>query len=151
MAFLHFGVDKAVGEILVDKCKGLIRAGIGGTVGLSQVLTEVELADPRHAAEFERVRATLERRCRLLKQALAKPTPHWTVYPFNAGCFCLLRLREGLNAEEVRQRLIREESVGVVSQGAHCIRLAFCSMKEEAIQPLVDALARVCDKMAGQP
>ncbi len=151
VAFLHFGVDKAVGEILVDKCKGLIRAGIGGTVGLSQVLTEVELADPRHAAEFERVRATLERRCRLLKQALAKPTPHWTVYPFNAGCFCLLRLREGLNAEEVRQRLIREESVGVVSQGAHCIRLAFCSMKEEAIQPLVDALARVCDKMAGQP
>lgn len=147
VAFLHFGVDKALGEILVDKCKGLIRSGIGGTVGLSQALTEVELADPRHPAEFERVRATLERRCHQLKAALAKPTRHWRVFPFNAGCFCLLELREGLRAEEVRQRMIREESVGVVSQGERCIRLAFCSLKEEAIQPLVEALERVCERM----
>jgi len=147
VAFLHFGVDKALGEILVDKCKGLIRSGIGGTVGLSQVLTEVELGDPRHAAEFERVRATLERRCQQLKAALAKPTRHWRVFPFNAGCFCLLELREGLRAEDVRQRMIREESVGVVSQGERCIRLAFCSLKEEAIQPLVEALERVCERM----
>ncbi len=147
VAFLHFGLDPAAGEILVDKCKGLIRAGIGGTVGLSQVLTEVELADPRHAGEFERVRATLERRCRRLKEVLAQPTRNWKVFPFNAGCFCLLELREGLNAEEVRQRMIREESVGVVSQGDRCIRLAFCSLKEEAIQPLVEALERVCERM----
>jgi len=47
----------------------------------------------------------------------------------------------------VRQRMIREESVGVVSQGDRCIRLAFCSLKEEAIQPLVEALERVCERM----
>ena len=52
-----------------------------------------------------------------IKAALAKPTRNWKVFPFNAGCFCLLELRPGLDAEAVRQRLIQEESVGVVSQG----------------------------------
>jgi len=147
VSFLHFGVDPAASDILVDKCKGLIRAGIGGTVAISQVLTEVELADPRHDAEFERIRGVLEQRCLRLKAALARPTRHFTVLPFNAGCFCLLKLREGLNAEEVRQKLIHEESCGVVSQGTDYIRLAFCSMREEDIEPLVDALERVCERM----
>lgn len=146
VSFLHFGLDPAIGEILVDKCKGLIRAGIGGTVALSQVLTEVELADPRHEAEFERVRSILERRYRRLKAALERPTRHWKVLPFNAGCFCLLELREGLDAEVVRQRMIREESVGVVSQGQRYIRIAFCSLHEEAMEPLVEALERVCER-----
>lgn len=147
VSFLHFGVDKAASDILVDKCKGLIRAGIGGTVAISQVMTEVELADPRHDAEFERIRLVLQKRCDTLKAALARPTRHWTVLPFNAGCFCLLRLREGLNAEDVRQKLIHEESCGVVSQGTDYIRLAFCSMREEDIVPLVEALERLCERM----
>ena len=40
-----------------------------------------------------------------------------------------------------------EESVGVVNQGSRQLRLAFCSLKDEAIVPLVEALARVCGKM----
>ena len=99
----------------------------------------------RHAAK--RLRQILERRCLKLKEALQAPTEHWKVYPFNAGCFCLLLMREGLNAEEIRQKLIHDESVGVVSQGERMLRLAFCSMKEESVEPLVAALRRVCDKM----
>jgi DNA-binding transcriptional MocR family regulator len=108
---------------------------------------EEELADPRHDAEFERLRDLLGRRYRILKDCLARPSQHWTVYPFNAGCFCLLELRPGLDADAVRQRLIAEEGVGVVNQGATQLRLAFCSLKEEAIAPLVAALERVCGKM----
>ena len=123
---------------------GLIRSGIGSPVGISQYLMEIELADERHEAEFEKMRAVMARRYEILREALARPVPHWTVYPFNAGCFCLLKLRAGLNAEAIRQQLITEESVGVVSHGDDYIRLAFCSMKEEAIVPLVAALERVC-------
>lgn len=148
VGFLHFGVSAATSEILVDKCKGLIRAGIGGTVGISQAMIEVELADPRHDSEVEQVRLALQRRYDVLKEALKAPSPHWTVYPFNAGCFCLLRLREGLDAEVVRQALIRDEGVGVVSQGSTCIRIAFCSLREDAIAPLVAALARTCDRLS---
>lgn len=125
---------------------GLIRSGIGSPVGISQHLMEIELGDPRHEGEFERMRQVLARRYEVLRRALSRPSEHWKVFPFNAGCFCLLELRPGLDAETVRQSLIHDESVGVVSHGDRYIRLAFCSMKEASIEPLVEALARVCAK-----
>jgi len=147
VGFLTFGLPKAVAEVMVDKAMSLVRATIGSPVGLSQYLIEEELLDPRHGAEFERLRGIMEARYRKLKSALSAPTPDWKVFPFNAGCFCLLELREGLDAEAVRQSLIHDESVGVVSQGGRYLRLAFCSLKEEAIEPLVEALSRVCGKL----
>jgi len=147
VGFLTFGVKTDIAALLVDKAMSLVRATIGSPVGLSQYLMEEELLDPRHGAEFERLRLVMEARYRKLKAALSAPTPHWKVFPFNAGCFCLIELREGLDAEAVRQALIHDESVGVVSQQGRYLRLAFCSLKEEAIDPLVQALARVCGKM----
>ncbi len=147
VGFLTFGLPKAAAEVMVDKTMSLVRSTIGSPVGLSQYLIEEELLDPRHDAEFERLRGIMEARYRLLKAALATQTAHWKVFPFNAGCFCLLELREGLDAEAVRQALIQHEGVGVVSQGSRYLRLAFCSLKEDAIEPLVAALARVCEKL----
>jgi aspartate/methionine/tyrosine aminotransferase len=146
VGFISFGVPQEAAAILNDKVMGLVRSGIGSPVGLSQALVEIELQDPRHEAEFERLRRILAGRYEALKAALAKPSRHWKVFPFNAGCFCLLELREGLNADQIRQELIAQESAGVVSQGDHWIRLAFCSLKEEAVDPLIAALGRVCDK-----
>jgi aspartate/methionine/tyrosine aminotransferase len=146
VGFLSFGVAKAAAAILNDKCMGLIRSGIGGPVALSQLLMEIELADPRHEGEFERLRGVLAARYQALKAALSKPNRNWRVFPFNGGCFCLLELREGLHADEIRQELIRTESVGVVNQGDRYIRMAFCSIKEEAVVPLVEALERVCER-----
>ncbi len=146
VGFLTFGTSEGVSEILVDKSKSLIRSGIGSPVGISQYLVEEELLDPRHDESFEAMRQILERRYRILKNALSSPNGQWTVHPFNAGCFCLLELRNGLSAEDIRQRLITEESVGVVNHGDRYLRLAFCSLKEEAIEPLVEALKRVCAK-----
>ena len=150
VGFLTFGTSKAAAEILVDKSMSLIRSGIGSPVGISQYLMEEELLDPRHDESFRGLLQILERRYRILKNALSKSTDQWTVYPFNAGCFCLLELRNGLHAEEIRQRLISEESVGVVNQSDRHIRLAFCSLKEEAIEPLVEALERVCATIPSQ-
>lgn len=147
VGFLTFGVDTECAAILVDKCMGLIRSGIGSPVGLTQYLMEIELADPRHEAEFEKMRRVLQGRYEALRKALDRPTRHWSVFPFNGGCFCLLKLRAGLNADAVRQQLIHDESVGVVNQGDQYIRLAFCSIKEESVEPLITALERVCEKM----
>ena len=144
VGFLSFGIPQESAALLNDKCMGLVRSGIGSPVAITQALMEIELQDPRHEAEFERLRLVLAGRYEVLKQALSKPSKHWTVFPFNAGCFCLLELREGLNADSVRQQLIKEESVGVVNQGDRFIRIAFCSIKEEAVLPLIAALEKVC-------
>jgi aspartate/methionine/tyrosine aminotransferase len=146
VGFLSFGVAPEAAAILHDKCMGLIRSAVGGPVGISQALVEVELADPRHEAEFEGLRRIMAGRYQALRTALDPPSRHWKVFPFNAGCFCLLELRPGLNADAIRQQLIREEGVGVVSQGDRYIRIAFCSLREDAIPPLIEALSRVCGK-----
>ena len=145
VGFLTFGTAREATAILMDKCMGLMRSRIGSPSSLSQLLTEIELADPRHEGEFERLRLLMAARYRALKTALARPTRNWKVFPFNAGCFCLLELRPGLDAEAIRQRLIHEESVGVVSQGDRYLRIAFCSMDEAAVVPLIQALDRVCE------
>ena len=146
VGFLTFGVAREAAAILLDKCMGLMRSRIGSPCGLSQHLTEIELADARHEGEFERLRLLLAERFAALKTALAKPTRNWKVFPFNAGCFCLLELRPGLDAEAVRQKLIQEESVGVVSQGDRYLRIAFCSIEESAIVPLIEAMDRACER-----
>jgi len=144
VGFLSFGLERDAAAILTDKCLGLMRSRIGSSNAVAQVLTELELADPRHEAEFERLRLLMAARWRALRAALARPSPHWKVFPSNSGCFCLLELRPGLDADAVRQRLIREESVGVVSQGGRYLRIAFCSLDEASMAPLVQALERVC-------
>jgi hypothetical protein len=86
-----------------------------------------------------------------LAEQRAEPARNGKAFPFNAGCFCLLELRQGLNAEAIRQELIHDESVGVVSQGDRYLRIAFCSLDEAAIVPLVRALDRVCERNRSAP
>lgn len=145
VGFLSFGVDKEAADILLNKCMGLMRSRVGSPVGISQYLMEIELLDPRHDSEFERLRALMADRYFVLKTELAKPNRNWKSFPFNSGCFCLLKLREGLKADEIRQRLISEENMGVVSHGDHFIRIAFCSIDKRDIAQLIEALNRVCE------
>jgi aspartate/methionine/tyrosine aminotransferase len=145
VGFLSFGVAKEAADILLNKCMGLMRSRVGSPVCISQHLTEIELSDPRHDSEFERLRLLLADRYAVLKSLLTKPSRHWKTFPFNSGCFCLLKLRDGLKADEIRQRLISEENMGVVSHGDHFIRIAFCSIDKENITQLIEALNRVCE------
>jgi DNA-binding transcriptional MocR family regulator len=124
---------------------GLMRSRIGSPVGISQYLMEIELADPRHESEFGRLRTLIADRYLVLKSELEKPNRNWEFFPFNAGCFCLLKLREGLRADEVRQRLIHNENMGVISHGERFIRIAFCSIGKRDIPKLIKALNRVCE------
>jgi DNA-binding transcriptional MocR family regulator len=64
-----------------------------------------------------------------------------TPFPFNSGCFALLELPPGTDAEEARQRLIRHRSVGVIAvPSANALRVAFCSIEAEEIPDLVDRI-----------
>jgi len=144
VGFLTFGVEREAAAILLEKAMGLMRSRIGSASSLSQCLTEIELADPRHEREFERLRLLLAGRYAALKTALAEPNRNWKVLPFNAGCFCLLELRPGLDADAIRRRLLREEGVGLVSQGGRGLRIAYCSIDLDMIAPLIQALDRVC-------
>jgi hypothetical protein len=62
-------------------------------------------------------------------------------YPFNSGAFALIGLRPPLDAERFREKLIAEQSVGVISiPSANAVRLAYCSVGLDRIPELVRRL-----------
>ena len=88
--------------------------------------------------EIEEVRSILGRRYRALRRALDAASPDLLrALPFNSGCFALLELPDGVDAEAVRQRLLAEFDTGVVSSPPRYVRVAYCSVAEDAIPELV--------------
>lgn len=142
VGFLTFSVGGRAGEILAEKAATLLRSTISSVSSPAQAAVLAALRDPRLEAQEEEVVATLARRYRALKSALAEAGLEH--YPFNSGCFALLRLPEGADANEVRRRLIREQSTGVIAvPQARALRVAFCSVDEGDIGDLVARIARV--------
>ncbi len=142
VGFLTFSATGAAGDALAEKAAALIRSTISNGPAPSQAAVLHALESPTLAAEQEAVLSVLARRYRALKAALDEHgVPYW---PFNSGCFCLLPLPEGMHAEEVRKRLIVEQSVGVIQiPQVNALRVAFCGIEAEDIPDLVERIGRV--------
>ena len=84
------------------------------------------------------VATALEDRYRALRRALEGLDPEiMRPLSFNSGCFVLLELPSGIDPEVVRRALLREQDTGVVAIRPSYLRLAYCSVAEEAIPELV--------------
>lgn len=137
-------------EALESKVCGLLRATVGSPVAVSQALVQEALASPSLADEVERVRLTLERRYRRLREAL-EDVDRELLRPraFNSGCFALLELPEGLAPERVRRHLLDHHDTGVVSLGGRFLRIAYCSVAAEALPELVRRIEAGVRELAG--
>lgn len=140
VGFLTFSATGEAAMALEEKAAALIRATISSVCAATQVAVLGALKSPTLASEVEHVRQVLEGRYWALKHALdAAELPY---YPFNSGCFALLPVQQ--ECEAVRQRLIAEQSVGVIAvPSANALRVAFCSMEAQDIPELVVRLAKV--------
>ena len=89
---------------------------------------------------FSAVLDILRSRYRALKSSFAEAGIR--PFPFNGGCFAMVPVRPGDDCDEVRMRLIREQSVGVIAVPmANALRVAFCSIDADDIPDLVRRLA----------
>ena len=78
---------------------------------------------------------------RKVRELRAQKVDAW---PFNSGCFAMIRLRPGQDCDAVRRRLIAEQSTGVISvPDANALRVAFCSVEEADVPDLVARIAAV--------
>ncbi|HEX2463943.1 MAG TPA: aminotransferase class I/II-fold pyridoxal phosphate-dependent enzyme [Thermoanaerobaculia bacterium] len=140
VAFLTFPFEPeaAVTRALESKTKCVLRATIGSPAALTQEVALSALATDGVEDEIEEVRSILGRRYRALRRALDAASPDlMRPLPFNSGCFALIELPEGVDAEALRQRLLAEFDTGVVSSPPRYVRIAYCSVAEEAIPELV--------------
>lgn len=142
VGFLTFSAEGAAGEALAEKAAALIRSTVSNGCAPSQAAVLDALDSPTLAQEQKAVRDILQHRYDALKSSLDRH--ELLYYPFNSGCFCLLPLADGLEAEAVRHRLIREQSVGVIQvPQINALRVAFCSIEAEDIHDLVERMARI--------
>ena len=58
-----------------------------------------------------------------------------------------VRLREGLDAEKFRKRLLEDEGIGVISIDSTDIRVAFSSVEEDDIEELFNAMLKCAVNM----
>ena len=137
-----FAPESAAAEALDSKMMCLSRATVGSPVAASQVVLLQALRDGAIEAEVEALRQRLGDRYRTLRSALAGIDPELlTPLPFNAGCFALLELAGGVDADRVRRHLLDAHDTGLVSIGERYLRIAFCSVRNAALPGLVERLS----------
>jgi len=125
------------------KTAGGIRGNISNASRLSQAIVLASLQSGSHAAEKQAKYDIMQRRARQVKAVLAddKYNDAWEVYPFNAGYFMCLRLKN-TDAETLRVHLLDNYGIGLISLGERDLRVAFSCLEEEQIQELFDTIYR---------
>ena len=151
LGFLTFALRRESPEAaaLENKVKCLLRATVGSPVAITQRLVVEALEVPGLADETARIRSTLQRRYLRLREALDEVDGDLLrPLPFNSGCFALLELQRGLDAEAVRRELLASYSTGVIAVGTQHVRIAYCSVREEAIPEVVNRLQSCLQEMS---
>ncbi len=147
VGFLTFSASGAAADVLVEKATTLIRGVLSSGPAPSQAAVLAALNSPDLAAQTAAVLDELRGRYLALKVALL--AAGLRASPFNSGCFALLPLPATLDAEAVRQRLIHEQSVGVIAvPSANALRVAFCSVSAATYPELTRRIAAVVGSTA---
>ena len=143
VGFLTFGLDEGEIKPLEEKITALIRVSTSGASQLSQTMVYQTMDTPGYRAEKQRKYETLKARALRVREVVYGPSYKglWEVYPFHAGYFMCIRLKQG-NAEAVRQRLLDEYGIGVISLGDKDLRIAYSCVEETDIQSLFDTIAK---------
>ena len=133
------GNKEVVYNALEKKTMGAIRGGISNCPHLSQTLVLKALESDEFPKEKKEKYEVLKARALKVKEVLAndKYKDAWTYYPFNAGYFMCLKLNT-VNAETLRQHILNQYGIGVISVGDTDIRVAFSCTEVDDIQELFD-------------
>jgi aspartate/methionine/tyrosine aminotransferase len=136
VGFLTFSANGTAGQALAEKAAAVLRGTVSSVSTPSQAAVLGALSSETLAMEHAAVVGVLAERYHALRDGLAQSGLE--ALPFNSGCFALLPLPDGQNAEAMRQRLLKEHSVGVIAvPSANALRIAFCSIEAGDIPDLV--------------
>lgn len=143
------GMTKDLAAALEDKTAGAIRASISNASRLSQSLLLQAYSSPTYQKEKQSHYHLLKKRFEAVKKILAQRNKYQTyfqAYPFNSGYFLSVRLVGLVDAESVRQTLLKEYDTGVIAFGQN-LRITFASVAEDKLAVLFEGLYRACRKV----
>ena len=143
------GREKAVYAAIEKKVGGSIRGNISNCSQLSQSILLEAMGDPGLAGQAQEKFQIMKSRALKVREVLENEeyAGAWEPYPFNAGYFMCLRLKD-IDAEELRVRLLEQYGVGVIAEGGTDIRIAFSSLEVDEIPDLFDIMYRCVMELA---
>jgi aspartate/methionine/tyrosine aminotransferase len=148
VGFITYSVKAAadttdVYTALEKKTGGTIRGNISNCSQLSQSLVLAAMSDPSYAAQKEEKYELMKARAERALEVLKNPEfdEFWTPYPFNAGYFMSISLKD-IDAEKFRVKLLNDHGVGVIAEGATDIRVAFSCLEVDEVADLFDIMLR---------
>ena len=150
--FITFGCKGLTEEqydALVKKLMAAIRSSVSCSSTPPQSLLLKAFQNPaqveKEKAEF---RAVLEKRYALVKKFTTTHTSeNITPLPFNSGYFLAFDTKK-VNAETLRQKLLKERGIGTISIDSRTLRVAFSSLEEDKIDIVYQAIYETADELA---
>jgi aspartate/methionine/tyrosine aminotransferase len=157
VGFITFSVQAGAQQdevytALEKKVGGAVRGNVSNCSQLSQSIVLAAMSDPDFAHQKEAKYELMRARAEKVLEVLANPeyVPYWQAYPFNAGYFMSVALKD-IDAEQFRVRLLDSYGVGVIASGATDIRVAFSCLEIDEIADLFDIMYRCAREMKEEP
>jgi aspartate/methionine/tyrosine aminotransferase len=151
VGFITFGIKDGTPELygaMENKTAGAVRGNISNISHLSQSALLAVYSNKDYNSSKRKKYDILKSRYTKLKNIIYLPkySEYIEPLPFNSGYFMCVRLKKGLDAEQVRVHMLNRYSTGVIVFG-DVIRLAFSSVPQSAIPALVENLYNACKDM----
>ena len=150
IGFITYGIKNGNDEVysaLEQKTGGCIRGMISNCSTVSQNIMIKALKNSQSEKDSVIFFDLLKKRYSIVKKILndkKEYADYFQPYPFNSGYFMLIKLNENLDNEKVRQELLQQHGIGVISLGSNDLRIAFSSVGEEQLPIIFERLFEVC-------
>jgi aspartate/methionine/tyrosine aminotransferase len=152
VGFISFGfkgMNDACAKALEKKTAAAIRANISNATHHSQEILVQLLASPKIYEEKKKKEVILRSRYEEVKEIVYNERFKniWQAYPFNAGYFMCLHLKNGVKAEELRVKLLDSYGTGIISLSDHDIRITFSCIEKEGLVKFFSNLASAIEEL----
>ena len=135
------GDPRPLYDALERKSAGCVRGNISNASHLSQTVVLQSMQNKTYDQEKQAKFEILKRRAARVCEVVADPRYQeaFEAYPFNAGYFMCIRLKN-VDAETLRVHLLDRYGVGLISLGKENLRVAFSCIEENDVQELFDTI-----------
>ncbi len=153
LGFITFNsksMDKETYTALENKTAGVIRSSISSANRISQSLLINALNTTDYKKEMQNKFNLLKSRYLTVKEILKtkkeKYATLFTPYPFNSGYFMCLKIKDGIDTEILRKKLLEKYSIGIIAKDNY-LRIAFSCLAEKNIPEVFENIYSACEEL----
>ena len=141
------GITVATCSALEEKTGGAVRGNISNASHLGQSLVFAAINSPTYEAEkqskYDLIKSRFDRVQEVLAQNAEKYSPFFKALPHNSGYFMCVQLNDALDAESIRQILLKKYDTGLIAVG-NMLRVAFSSVPADKIPVIFENIFKAC-------